>query len=83
MLAALDEAACSGLNVLRAGIYFADSKAENQLQRVHEIGAMHSLRQVFVSLDERERHIIRNRFGVASAARSRPWRRSAGASAQL
>jgi RNA polymerase primary sigma factor len=48
----------------RMGVFLADPKAENQVQRVHEIEVTHLVRQALVSLDERERHIIRNRFGL-------------------
>jgi len=48
----------------RLGVFLADPKAENQVQRVQEIEVQHSVKQALVRLDERERHIIRNRFGL-------------------
>lgn len=48
----------------RMNAFLADPKAENQVQRIHEIEVVHLVRQALVSLDERERHIIRNRFGL-------------------
>ncbi len=48
----------------RLGILLADPKSENQEQRIYEREIIHLVRQALVSLDERERHIIRNRFGL-------------------
>lgn len=48
----------------RLGVLLADPKAENQEQRIYEREISHLVCQALVSLDERERHIIRNRFGL-------------------
>ena len=52
----------------RMGEFLADPKAENPLQRVHEIELVCLVRRALVSLDERERHIIRTRFGLFGGA---------------
>ena len=49
---------------VRMGAFLADSKSGNQVQRIYEIEVMNLVRQALVSLDERERHIILNRFGL-------------------
>ena len=49
---------------LRREALLADPKAENQVQRIHETEVMHLVRQALGGLDVRERHIIRNRFGL-------------------
>ena len=48
----------------RLGVLLADPKAENQEERIYEREISHLVNQALVSLDERERHIIRNRFGL-------------------
>jgi RNA polymerase primary sigma factor len=48
----------------RLAAFLADPRAGNQVQRIHDIEVRHLVRQALVSLDERERHIIQNRFGI-------------------
>ena len=48
----------------RLGVLLADPKAENQEDRIYEQEINHLVSQALVSLDDRERHIIRNRFGL-------------------
>ena len=48
----------------RLGVLLADPKAENQEEKIYEREITHLVNQALVSLDERERHIIRNRFGL-------------------
>ena len=50
---------------VRREVLLADPGAENQVQRIHQIEIMHLVGRALVSLDERERHIIRNRFGLS------------------
>ena len=48
----------------RMGVLLADPSAENPVQRVHEIEVLRLVNQALVGLDERERGIIRSRFGL-------------------
>ena len=48
----------------RLSAFLPDPKAENPFQRIHEMEVMKLVREALVTLDERERHIIRNRFGL-------------------
>lgn len=47
----------------RMEAFLADPKAENQVQRVHDIEVVRLVKRALLGLDARERHIIRNRFG--------------------
>lgn len=49
---------------VRREVFLADPGAENQVQRIHESEVADLIGQALVSLDQRERHIIRNRFGL-------------------
>lgn len=49
---------------IRLSALLADPKAENQFQRILETEVVNLVRQALVSLDDRERHIIRKRFGL-------------------
>lgn len=48
----------------RLSVLLADPRADNQEEKIYEREIMHLVNQALVSLDERERHIIRNRFGL-------------------
>jgi RNA polymerase sigma factor (sigma-70 family) len=52
----------------RLGVLLADPKSEDQEQKIYEQEVMHLVQKALVSLDERERHIIRHRFGLAGGA---------------
>ena len=44
--------------------FLADPTAASALQRVHEAEVAGHVRQALLCLDDRERHIVRNRFGL-------------------
>ena len=48
----------------RLGVLLADPRSENQEQKIYDREVTYLVNQALVSLDERERHIIRNRFGL-------------------
>ena len=48
----------------RMGGLLADPKAEDPLQRLQNIEVGQLVRQALLSLDARERHILRGRFGL-------------------
>jgi RNA polymerase primary sigma factor len=52
----------------RMAALLVDPKAENPLQRVHDIEMVGLVRKALLCLDDRERHIVRNRFGLLGGA---------------
>ena len=52
----------------RMAVFLADPKAKSPLQSVHEIEMVGLVRQALACLDEREHHIVRNRFGLLGGA---------------
>jgi RNA polymerase primary sigma factor len=52
----------------RMGAFLADAEAEDPLRRVERIEIMGLVRKALLCLDARERHIVRNRFGLLGGA---------------
>jgi RNA polymerase sigma factor (sigma-70 family) len=48
----------------RLGVLLADSKTESQEEKLYLKEIVSLVRAALITLDERERHIIRNRFGL-------------------
>lgn len=46
----------------------ADPKSESQEQRIYEREVVHLVNKAMVTLDDRERHIILNRFGLSGGS---------------
>lgn len=47
----------------RMAAFLADPKAENPVERIQGTQVMRVVRRALLDLDDRERHIIENRFG--------------------
>ena len=52
----------------RLATFLADPSATSALQRVHDAEVAGFVREALLCLDERERHIVRNRFGLLGGA---------------
>lgn len=50
--------------------FLVDHAAESQEQKIYRKELTHLVREALVDLDERERHIIRNRFGLSGGRES-------------
>jgi RNA polymerase sigma factor (sigma-70 family) len=48
----------------RLDSFLADPSAESHVQKIQDREVAHLVKKALVTLDERERHIIRNRFGL-------------------
>ena len=52
----------------RMAAVLADPSAKSALQRVHEGEVANLVREALLCLDDRERHIVKNRFGLLGGA---------------